>query len=79
MASVIKAALPVLGLLGGALLVAGGAVLLARGGGRPAPTPQVAERTTPANGVAPAGETAGIPPLDAAAPAEVETATFALG
>jgi hypothetical protein len=90
MPSVIKSALPLLGLLGGAVLVIGGVVLLARAGGAPVETPQaaVAENTAPAAEMAEAvptaeadsaGEAAGIPPIDAAAPAEVETATFALG
>ena len=87
MASVIKSALPLLGLLGAAVLAVGGVVLLVRAGGSPAETPQAAvvETAAPAGETAPAakvdsaGETAGIPAIDAAAPAEVETATFALG
>jgi len=76
MVNLIKAALPFLGLLGAAVLVAGGVVLLARAGESPAATPEagVTEKTAPAE------ETVRIiPPMDAAALAEVETATFALG
>lgn len=93
MASLIKTTLPFLGVLGAVVLVAGGIVLLARAGEAPAATPQagaaektgaaertaVAEKDVMPGETAPAEDSAGIPPIDAAAPAEIETATFALG
>ena len=68
--TVVKAALPLVGLLAVVALVVGGAVALTRGGESPsAPSGETAT-----------GETAGsIPAIDATAPAKVETATFALG
>jgi hypothetical protein len=68
--NIIKAALPVLGLLAAAALLVGGAVVLNRGGETLSAPPEASRE----------GETAqSIPPIDAAAPARVETATFALG
>ena len=70
MMSLLKSALPFLGLVAAAALVAGGVVALTRGGAAPSGTLDEAQA---------AGMARGIPPIDAAAPAEVETATFALG
>jgi hypothetical protein len=70
MMSLLKAALPFLGVLGAVAVVAGGAILLTRGAAAPS---LVLEEGQPREA------TASVPALDAAAPAEVETATFALG
>ena len=68
--SLAKAALPLLGLLGVAVVVAGGVFLLTRDTASPV---LVLEEDQPREAAV------SIPALDAAAPAEVETATFALG
>jgi hypothetical protein len=70
MMSLLKAALLFLGLVAAVALVAGGVVALTRDGAAPSGTLEDAQAE---------GTTRGIPPIDAAAPAEVETATFALG
>ena len=68
--TVVKAALPFLGLVAVVALVAGGAFVLSR----------VGESPSAPSGETGTSETAGsIPIIDAAAPAGVETATFALG
>jgi hypothetical protein len=70
MMSMAKTALPFLGLLAAAALLAGGVFVLTRGGDTlSAPT-----EVSPTDDA-----TRSIPPIDAAAPAKVETATFALG
>jgi hypothetical protein len=66
----LKGLLPVLGLLAAAAFVAGGVVVLTRDG----------ETLSAPSEDSPRGEVArSIPPIDAAAPASFETATFALG
>ena len=71
MTGLAKIAIPAVGAL---LVVAGVAAAVAWGGTLFAPSPESEEATVPA--AAPRGA---IPAMDAAAPAEVETATFALG
>ena len=68
--NLLKAVLPFLGLLATAAMLAGGVVMLTRGGETLSASPEAG----------PVGEgTRSVPPIDAAAPARVETATFALG
>jgi hypothetical protein len=70
MVSIVRAALPFLGLLAVVALLAGGVVVLTRGD----------EPLSVPSGESPTDETPGsIPPIDAAPPATLETATFALG
>ena len=66
----VKAALPFLGLLAAAALLAGGVVVLNRGDD----SLSALSEEDPVIEAAPE-----IPPIDAAVPARVETATFALG
>jgi hypothetical protein len=70
MLSLLKAVPPFLRLLAAAALLTGGAVVLTRCGDTLSAPPE----TGPEGDV-----TRSVPPIDAAAPADVETATFALG